>query len=128
MIVILHLGGAAVLAFVALNRLRDHDPEATAEAVRNVRQLVAVVAVVVVLACATSAVLDELQSAASPSAACGLFDTPMTCGRRPTDEVRHAAPKASSSRSKRAVTGGHPPGDTDQVLCAPVSAGDCSGG
>lgn len=60
MIVILAIGGAAVLAVVALNRLRDQDPEAAAEAVRNVRQLVAVV---VVLARATSAVLDALQSA-----------------------------------------------------------------
>jgi len=63
MIVILAIGGAAVLAVLALNRLRDHDPEAAAEAVRNVRQLVAVV---VVLARATSAVLDALQSAGQP--------------------------------------------------------------
>ncbi len=46
-----------------LNRLRDRDPETAAEAVRNVRQLVAVV---VVLARATSAVLDTLQSARQP--------------------------------------------------------------
>ncbi len=63
MIVILAIGGAAVLAVIALNRLRDQDPEAAAEAVRNVRQLVAVV---VVLARATSAVLDALQSVRQP--------------------------------------------------------------
>ncbi len=63
MIVILAIGGAAVLAVIALNRLRDRDPETAAEAVRNVRQLVAVV---VVLARATSAVLDALQSTRQP--------------------------------------------------------------
>lgn len=63
MIVILAIGGTAVLAVVALNRLRARDSEAAAEAVRNVRQLVAVV---VVLARATSAVLDALQSASQP--------------------------------------------------------------
>lgn len=63
MLVILGIGGAAVLAVIALNRLRDRDPETAAEAVRNVRQLVAVV---VVLARATSAVLDALQSARQP--------------------------------------------------------------
>ncbi len=64
MIVILAIGGAAVLAVVALNRLRDQDPEAAAAAVRNVRQLVAVV---VVLAQAASAVLDALQSSRQPT-------------------------------------------------------------
>lgn len=59
MLIILALGGTAIAAVVALNRLRDRDPDAATEAVRNVRQLVAVV---VVLARATSAVLDALQS------------------------------------------------------------------
>ncbi len=63
MLIILALGGTAIAAVVALNRLRDRDPDAAAEAVRNVRQLVAVV---VVLARATSAVLDALQSARQP--------------------------------------------------------------
>ncbi len=69
MIVILAIGGAALLAVIALNRLRDRDPETAAEAVRNVRQLVAVV---VVLARATSAVLDALQSARMQSRPAGI--------------------------------------------------------
>ncbi len=60
MLIILAIGGAAALAVVAYNRLRERDPDTAAEAVRNIRQLVSVV---VVLARATSAVLDTLQSA-----------------------------------------------------------------
>ena len=74
MLIILALGGTAIAAVVALNRLRDRDPDAAAEAVRNVRQLVAVV---VVLARATSAVLDALQSArAQPVAGVRTFRYP----------------------------------------------------
>ena len=63
MLIILAIGAAAALAVVAYNRLRERDPDTAAEAVRNVRQLVSVV---VVLARATSAVLDTLQSARQP--------------------------------------------------------------
>lgn len=39
MLIILAIGGAAALAVVAYNRLRERDPDTAAEAVRNVRQL-----------------------------------------------------------------------------------------
>ena len=69
MLIILAIGGAAALAVVAYNRLRERDPDTAAEAVRNVRQLVSVV---VVLARATSAVLDTLQSARMQSRPAGI--------------------------------------------------------
>ncbi len=69
MLIILAIGAAAALAVVAYNRLRERDPDTAAEAVRNVRQLVSVV---VVLARATSAVLDTLQSARMQSRPAGI--------------------------------------------------------
>jgi len=69
MLIILAIGAAATLAVVAYNRLRERDPGTAAEAVRNVRQLVSVV---VVLARATSAVLDTLQSARMQSRPAGI--------------------------------------------------------
>ena len=69
MLIILAIGGAAALAVVAYNRLRERDPDTAAEAMRNVRQLVSVV---VVLARATSAVLDTLQSARMQSRPAGI--------------------------------------------------------
>ncbi len=68
MLIILAIGGAAALAVVAYNRLRERDPDTAAEAVRNLRQLVSVV----VLARATSAVLDTLQSARMQSRPAGI--------------------------------------------------------
>jgi hypothetical protein len=69
MLIILAIGGAAALAVVAYNRLRERDPDTAAEAVRNVRQLVSVV---VVLARATSAVLDTLQGARMHTGPAGI--------------------------------------------------------
>lgn len=69
MLIILAIGAAATLAVVAYNRLKERDPDTAAEAVRNVRQLVSVV---IVLARATSAVLDTLQSAWMQSRPAGI--------------------------------------------------------